>query len=332
MRSNAIVFLLLLMILNVVASANTCNKAMPFTNKYPDNINEPTERLRELHWYDNSQFDPKYYPRPITREQQQQYIENILDTTPINQIHPAVFRSAMGPCDFESVNRYLDHGFSFTCYSQEGSSNMLTHFSRCVFKGVDERDRTLEKILQAGINPNEGNKNLASDVAGHYPLSTANEGCDKTMLDLLLKYGADPNLKTKGETYFTIFNVCEGKRERSAIGQPAYVSPAKTEPMDTMMASLLQHGADPNTIYIPQDSRNLATQGRDQVLQSACSETNKRATSVYDFYLHKLQKAQAEGDPVKIDNFQRLLDVLVDYGAQSLTELCKKITDQSKEL
>lgn len=324
MRSSVIIFLLLLMTLDIVTSTSACDKVMPFTNKYPDRPNEPTQRLRELHWYDNSQFDPKYYPRPITREQQQQYIEDILNTTPINQIHPAVFRSAMGPCDFESVNRYLEHGFSFACYSQEGSSNMLTHFSRCIFKGVNERDRTLEKMLQAGINPNEGKKDLEPDAAGRYPLSDASEECDETMLDLLLKYGADPNLKTKGEAYFTIFNICYGRRDLSNIGQPSYVSPAETEPMDQMMTSLLQHGADPNTIYLSHDPRNFATQDRTQTLKAACSGTDPRAKTVYDFYLKALEDAQTEGDPVKIDNFQRLLDVLVDYGAQPLAALCRK--------
>lgn len=122
-----------------------------------------------------------------------------------------------------------------------------------------------------------------------------------------------------------IFNICYDRRNLSNIGQPAYASPAETEPMDQMITNLLQHGADPNTIYLSQDPRNFATQDRDQVLKTACSGTDKRAKSVYDFYLYQLEKAQAQGDPVKIDNFQRLFDVLVDYGAKPLAELCRNL-------
>ncbi|HPE59733.1 MAG: hypothetical protein KDI15_00110 [Thiothrix sp.] len=320
-------FFLVLAFASQITSANDCKEIKPFTKFPPNPINEATSRLMELHQYDNPHITLRHYQRPITRQQQQRYMGDILDSVPIGQIHPIVFRSAIGRCDYESMNRYLDHGFSFACYTQEGSSNFLNHFARCVFAEKQERNATLKRVLQAGINPNEGIKDLVPDAAGIYPLSNASEGCDETMIDLLLEYQANPNQKTRGETYFPVFNVCTNSRSASntdVVSDFIKYSPTSTLPMGHIMASLLAHGADPNTIYLSNDTRNFATEARDKVLARACSGQDKHAKSLYDFYARELEKAQYGGDPIKINNFRQLFDVLVDRGAQPLAVLCQQ--------
>jgi hypothetical protein len=93
--------------------------------------------------------------------------------------------------------------------------------------------------------------------------------------------------------------------------------------MAWMMRSLLRNGADPNTVYISNDKRNLATQDKAQVLAMACSGKDSQAKSLYDFYVKELEQAKINGDPIQIDNFERLFDVLVEYKAKPLNELCQ---------
>ena len=96
-------------------------------------------------------------------------------------------------------------------------------------------------------------------------------------------------------------------------------------PLAQILHSLLEYGADPNTIYITNDQRNLVTQDQQKVLEIACSGKDEKAKSVYDLYASELTEAQAEGDPVKISNFQKLLDVLVEYKAKPLVDICHTV-------
>ncbi|MEZ5534829.1 MAG: hypothetical protein R3F02_04325 [Thiolinea sp.] len=255
-------------------------------------------------------------------------MRNLLDSTFINLIDPIVISWAINSCDFERLNLYLDQGLMLGCYSQEGLPNMLNHLSYCRKTDIVKRDQILDKLLQAGLKPNEGIKGLEPGAAGIYPLSKAVESCDENMINILLKYGANPNLKTLGEDYFPAFNICEPERNLSALPSSPHehsrYKPTEALPLGKMMVSLLKHGADPNTLYISNDRRNFATENREQVLKTACSGEDIQAESLYDFYLHRLENAQHEGDRVKIDNFRRAFDALVDYGAQPLEKLCKQ--------
>ena len=94
-------------------------------------------------------------------------------------------------------------------------------------------------------------------------------------------------------------------------------------PLAHVMESLLKYGADPNTIYISNDKRNLATQDKAKVLGIACSEKDSQAKSLYDFYAKELEQAKIKSDPIQIDNFEKLFDVLVEYKAKPLNELCQ---------
>jgi hypothetical protein len=95
--------------------------------------------------------------------------------------------------------------------------------------------------------------------------------------------------------------------------------------MAWMMRSLLRNGADPNTVYISNDKRNLATQDKAQVLAIACSGKDSQAKSLYDFYADELQSARVKGDPIQIDNYEKLFAVIEKYKAKPLTELCREL-------
>jgi hypothetical protein len=92
--------------------------------------------------------------------------------------------------------------------------NLLSQEVYCCNRSVSiaERDKALESVLMVGANSNQGNKDLGSMEAGRYPLTVANEACDKNMIDILLKYGTNPNFKTIGENYFPVLNICGSNR------------------------------------------------------------------------------------------------------------------------
>lgn len=99
-------------------------------------------------------------------------------------------------------------------------------------------------------------------------------------------------------------------------------------PLAHILQSLLEHGADPNTIYITDDQRNFATQDQDDVLKRACSGKDEKAKTVYDLYAQEFTEAKVEGDPVKISNFQKLMDILVKYEAKPLIDLCQTLKNK----
>lgn len=317
---------LILLTLHISAFAlNTpCTNIRPLTSNYPYQYNISTQKAIELQTYEHHLKWEKFYPFPLTRQQSQTYLIELLEKTPINQIDPSILINAIGTCDFENINLYLNYGLSLQCYTQEGDSNILSFLTHCRTQGETERNHVLERLLQVGAKPNEGQKNLERDAAGRYPIANANESCDASMLDILLNYGANLNLKTQGEEYFPILNICGTNRKYSGLGSPPDLEypPTSTMPLANILQSLLEHGADPNTIYITDDQRNYATQDREEILKTACSGKNEKAKSVYDLYAHEFAEAKIEGDPVKISNFQKLIDVLVKYQAKPLLDLC----------
>ncbi|WP_298661603.1 hypothetical protein [uncultured Thiothrix sp.] len=266
----------------------------------------------------------------MTREQSQKHLIDLLEKTPINQIDPSILIHAIGTCDFENINIYLNYGLSLRCYTQEGDSNLLNFLTACRIQGEAQRNQVLERLLQVGANPNEGKKDLERDAAGTYPIADATQACDTSMLDILLRYGANPNLKTKGEEYFPILNICSTNRNYSGLGLPPELDypPTRTMPLAHILQSLIEHGADPNTIYITDDERNFANQDQDKVLKKACSGQDKNAKSVYDLYTQEFTEAKVQGDPVKISNYQKLMDILVKYEAKPLIDLCQTLKDE----
>lgn len=316
---------------NTYALNNKCTDIKLLTSKYSNQYNEITQKTIELQNYHDQQQKNKYYPSKLTKRQIHQYLIELLEKTPINQIDAGILIHAIGSCDFENINLYLDYGLSLKCYTQEGDSNILNFLTHCRVQSEAKRNQVLERLLQAGANPNEGKKDLERDAAGSYPIAEANEACDASMLDILLKYGANPNLKTKGEEYFPILNICSG-RNYSGLELPPDLEypPTPTMPLAHILQSLLEHGADPNTIYITDDQRNYATQDREQILKIACSGKDEKAKSVYDLYAHEFAEAKTEGDPVKISNFQKLIDVLVKYEAKPLIDLCHTPNEKLK--
>lgn len=321
-----ITLLTFLTINSSIYASSQCSSIQKLITGYSYEYNIPTQKAVELQTYTRHLETEKHYPFPLSREQSRQYLIELLDTTPIEKIDPAILVYAIGMCDFENINLYLNHGLSLKCYTQEGHANMLGFLTHCRVQSEAKRNQVLERLLQAGANPNEGKKDLERDAAGSYPIAEANEACDASMLDILLKYGANPNLKTKGEEYFPILNICSG-RNYSGLGLPPDLEypPTPTMPLAHILQSLLEHGADPNTIYITDDQRNYATQDREEVLKIACSGKDEKAKSVYDLYAKEFEEAKTAGDPVQIANFQRLVDVLVKHEARPLVDLCQSL-------
>lgn len=319
-------YLVVLIFLSGFAQAEECTTIYQRKDEDRVKFNVPTLKALELQEYDNPHVDKFYYPFPLSKTQSQQYLSQLLTENPPAVFHPYLFLSAIAACDYPTIQNYLEHGLNLHCYNQAGSSNILNWFQHCRPPRMSDlaREQAMEAILKAGADPNEGDENLARDAAGHYPLTTATERCDVGMLNMLLKYQANPNLKTKGEAYFPILNICGANRNYSGLGLPPELNypPTPMMPLARILQSLLEHGADPNTIYITDDQRNFATQEREKVLQSACSGKDEDAKSVYDLYAKELETAKAEGDPVQIDNFQKLFDVLVKYDAKPLIDLC----------
>ena len=309
---------------NIFSSDHTCSKNILLTNKYPNQYNIVTQKAIELQNYNNQQQANKYYPSNLTKKRSQKYLIDLLRKNPVDQLDPVILRYAIGSCDLENIAIYLDYGLSLHCYTQEGQGNIIGFLSNCRKPNEIERNQILERLLQLGIKPNEGIKDLERGAANTYPIAEANEACDTSMLDILLKYGANPNLKTQGEEYFPILNICSTNRNYSGLGLPPDLEypPTPTLPLAHILQSLLEYGADPNTIYITEDQRNYATQNREQILQIACAGKDEKAKSVYDLYAHEFEEAKTEGDPVKISNFQKLFDVLVKYEAKPLVDLC----------
>ncbi|SKA79126.1 hypothetical protein SAMN02745130_01943 [Thiothrix eikelboomii] len=324
MRKFAFVIILFFSNTHSISANKICSEINQLTNKYPYQYNILTQKIIELQDYDNQQRPRQHYPLTLDRKQSQQHLRQLLNNTLIQQIDPIVLEYAIGVCDFENINLYLDHGLSLQCYTQEGRGNMLGFLIHCRIQGEAKRNQVLERLLQVGANPNEGKKDLERDAAGIYPIADATKSCDTSMLDILLKYGANPNLKTQGEEYFPILNICSTNRNYSGLGLPPDLEypPTPTLPLAHILQSLLEYGADPNTIYITEDQRNYATQNREQILKIACAGKDEKAKSVYDLYAHEFEEAKTEGDPVKISNFQKLFDVLVKYEAKPLVDLC----------
>ena len=309
--------------------ANECSTMYDRKDERQASFNLPTLKALELQEYDNSHMDKHYYPFPLSRAQSQKYLTQLLAENPASAFHPTVFLSAIAACDDITIQRYIQHGLTLHCYNQEGSYNILSWFQHCRPPRMSDlaRDQAIKMVLQVGANPNEGQKDLERDAAGVYPVTIAIERCDVGMLDILLKYGANPNLKTQGEEYFPILNICSTNRNYSGLGLPPDLEypPTPTLPLAHILQSLLEYGADPNTIYITEDQRNYATQNREQILQIACAGKDEKAKSVYDLYAHEFEEAKTEGDPVKISNFQKLFDVLVKYEAKPLIDLCQSV-------
>ena len=319
------IFLFLISI-NAFAERYQCSEIKHLTNKHSSEYNTPTQKVIELQNYESQQGTNKYYSLPLTRKQSQYYLKKLLSSTPIEQIDPVVFGHAIGLCDFNNISLYLDYGLNFYCYTQEGTGNIISFLTNCRIQGEVERNKVLERLLKAGLSPNEGIRNLDVGNANIYPIAAATEDCDASMLDILLKYEANPNLKTAGEKSFPAFNICYQKRHYvkpkkvSSLGDAYPETPVL--PMARMMESLLKYGADPNTIYISNDRRNLATQDKAKVLGIACSGNDSQAKSLYDFYAKELEQAKIEGDPIQIDNFEKLFEVIVKSKAKPLSELC----------
>lgn len=322
------IFLLLLAIIySTLAQDFECATIYDRKDERRADLNLPTLKALELQEYDNPHMDKHYYPFPLNKAQSQKYLTQLLAENPASAFHPTVFLSAIAACDETTIQRYIQHGLTLYCYNQEDSSNILSGFQHCRPPRMSDlaRDQTMKMVLQAGANPNEGKKGLERDAAGVYPLTIAIERCDVRMLDMLLKYQANPNLKTTGERYFPILNICGPNRNYSHVETPPELDypPTPTLPLGQMMQSLLEHGADPNTVYITDDQRNYATQDREKILKLACSGKDERAKTVYDLYAKELAEAKTVGDPIQISNFQKLWDVLVKYEAKPLIELCK---------
>ena len=315
---------------NIFASNHICSKKIPLTNKYPTQYNIMTQKAIELQNYDNQQQENKYYPSNLTKKQSQKYLIDLFHKNPVDKLDPAILRYAIGSCDLENIAIYLDHGLSLHCYTQEGQGNIIGFLSNCRKPNEIERNQALERLLQVGANPNEGKKDLERDAAGTYPIADATQACDTSMLDILLRYGANPNLKTKGDEYFPILNICSTNRNYSGLGLPPELDypPTRTMPLAHILQSLIEHGADPNTIYITDDERNFANQDQDKVLKKACSGQDKNAKSVYDLYTQEFTEAKVQGDPVKISNYQKLMDILVKYEAKPLIDLCQTLKDE----
>ncbi|WP_298661600.1 hypothetical protein [uncultured Thiothrix sp.] len=321
--------IILIFLFSFFAYAEDCSKIHYRKDESIKQFNLPTLKALELQEWNNPHVTKVYYPIPMNKTKSQEYLVELLAENPSSAFHPTVFLNAIADCDNITIQRYIQHGLNLHCYNQEGSSNILSWFQHCRPPRMSDsaRDQAMEMVLQAGVNPNEGDKNLERDAAGTYPLSIAIDRCDVRMLDTLLKYQANPNLKTKGEEYFPIFNICGASRGYSSLGLPPELkySPTRTMPLAHILQSLIEHGADPNTIYITDDERNFANQDQDKVLKKACSGQDKNAKSVYDLYAHEFAEAKIEGDPVKIDNFQKLFDVLLKYEAKPLIDLCNSI-------
>lgn len=321
--------LLLTTTYSTLVQANECSTVYYRKDEHRTDLSTPTLKALELQEYDNPHMDKHYYPFHLSKAQSQKYLNQLLTDTPPLAFHPTVFLSAIAACDNTTIQHYIQHGLTLHCYNQEGSSNILSGFQHCRPPRMPDlaRDQAMEMVLQAGANPNEGKKDLERDASGVYPLTIAIERCDVRMLDVLLKYQANPNLKTKGEEYFPILNICSTNRNYSGLGLPPDLEypPTPTLPLAHILQSLLEYGADPNTIYITEDQRNYATQNREQILQIACAGKDEKAKSVYDLYAHEFEEAKTEGDPVKISNFQKLFDVLVKYEAKPLIDLCQSV-------
>ena len=321
---------LVLIILNLFfiaeANAQECSTIIYRKAENRSQYNTPTLKALELQEYANEYSEKYYYPFPLSRAKSQQYLTQLLAENPASAFNPVVFTNAIAACDYTTIERYIKHGLTLQCYNQEGASNILNWFRNCRHRSTSlaERNKALENVLKVGADPNQGNKDLSSMGAGRYPLTQAIEACDTSMLDILLKYGANPNFKTKGEDYFPILNICGTERNYNNIGTAAdlHFPPAEPMPLAHVMESLLKYGADPNTIYISNDRRNLATQDKAKVLAMACSGNDSQAKSLYDFYAKELEQAKIEGDPIQIDNFEKLFEVIVKAKAKPLNELC----------
>lgn len=148
-------------------------------------LNVPTQKALELQEYNNNHVTKKYYPILLSREASQQFLTELLEHNPPEAFHPFALTSAAMDCDLETVQRYIEHGIHFHCYSAEGAGNFLGNLVHCTNHiGLEQRDRLLALVLQAGAKPNAG-----EEAPRTYPLTYANESCDATMVDFLLKYG-----------------------------------------------------------------------------------------------------------------------------------------------
>lgn len=326
MNKLIILFSMTMIVLNMkFINAQECPTTFYRKSENRDQYNTPTLKTLELQEYDNDRMPKNYYPFPLSRSQSQQYLTQLLADNPASAFNPAIFTNAIAACDYTSMQRYIEHGINLYCYNQEGSQfNILSFFTHCRSRSnIAERDKALESLLKVGANPNQGNKDSTGGI-GRYPLADATEACDTSMLDILLKYGANPNFKTKGEDYFPILNICGAERNYNNIGTAAdlHFPPAEPMPLAHIMESLLKYGADPNTLYISNDRRNLATQDKAKALGIACSGKDSQAKSLYDFYAKELEQAKIEGDAIQIDNFEKLFEVIVKSKAKPLSELC----------
>ena len=324
-----LILIILSLLFIMEANAQECSTIVYRKTETRAQYNTPTLKALELQEYDNDRMSKHYYPFPLSRSQGQQYLTQLLADNPASAFNPTIFTSAIATCDYTSIQRYIERGINLYCYNQEGSQfNILSFFTHCRSRSnIAERDKALESLLKVGANPNQGNKDSTGGI-GRYPLADATEACDTSMLDILLKYGANPNFKTKGEEYFPILNICGTERNYNNIGTAAdlHFPPAEPMPLAHVMESLLKYGADPNTIYISNDKRNLATQDKAKVLGIACSGNDSQAKSLYDFYAKELEQAKIEGDPIQIDNFEKLFEVIVKSKAKPLSELCHTLS------
>lgn len=284
-------------------------------------------RLLELRDYANPHLRKKYYPAGMTRQQVLAEAAALFNTDGLDatRLHPYLVQSAIMGREYELAQLLLDKGMSLQCYSQKDDSNFLTAFALSPDTDVRLRDATLEKVLLAGINPNDGETHPSTSDSGSFPLNYAVGNCDHTMVETLLQYQASPHLKTARDTFFPVFNTCSGRRDYAPekVTMENAPAPASTSQLVVILSLLLDYGADPNTLYYHHDSRIDALHEPQKTLDRACRGDLPYVASLYDYYHAGAMRHRQAGFALQAGEYEAALDVIASHGGQPLKTLCQ---------
>ena len=286
-------------------------------------------KLFELNNYANKRIPMRYIPRGLNKQQVLQIAEQVFRAKglDVNKINPLVIQSSILGKFYELADIMLDHGMNFKCYSQKNSANFLSNFFIKEKSLKPLRNKILEKILQAGVDPNEVKLNPDDDEAVELPINMAVTACDQDWVKILLKYGANPNLKINREN-FPVFNVCKF---------PSSVDEEKDyqDSIIPIMTLLLDHGVFPNSLYDPKDIRTQYSQEDNALLQKTCHGKIqymlgsygriKSVVSLYDYYKIQAKRARNEGFMTAAKKYTKVTTLIAKRGGKPLKVLCSKL-------
>ncbi len=218
---------------------------------------------------------------------------------------------------YDIAELLLSLGMNLHCYAQTTTDNFLKVFSWPFNEGekqqqqLDYRYQMLEKILKAGVNPNETNLSPVNNGLADYPINYAAKKCDLKAVGVLLRHGADANLKAAFENY-PIYSACGFPLEFYHDA----VSRADVPPLFEIIELLLKYGANPNIL----GSESIL--GEQETLAGICSG-ELSGTTPYDYYLARAAASEKTGNhKQRTALYHRVAALIAEKGGKSLERLC----------